>query len=159
MRNRRNTIILILLMSIFALGTKIYSQDTVTTLDIKTKLSEKADLAPAKSGLILYLKQLPKIKITETGEDYSVWLRNYNSEKKDDDITVSLDLEVRTPAAIRTGRLLEKKSMKVRFKDGEKLKLPADNRFTVCQECTAEQNFVGYRLADELVKILNNHLK
>jgi len=84
--------------------------------DIKTGLSELADLLPAKVGIAIFLEQSEWAGIREFGEDYSLRLKNYEKRKENNLITVSLDVEIRSPSFIRTGALLKRRRMFVIYR-------------------------------------------
>jgi hypothetical protein len=103
----------ILLLLIFS---EILIGQIKKSFDVKTKLSEKTDLMPAKAGTIIFLLASDWAGIREVGEDYSLWLKNYKRKKENGTITVEFDIEVRTASMIRSGSLLTKEKLKVSFK-------------------------------------------
>jgi len=115
MRNRLLIIILIGFYVIISLNPAL-SQEKVY-FDIKTRFLEKADLMPAKAGATIVLMQSEWAGVREFGEDYSVWLTNYQSEKKKDILVISLDVELRAPSAVRTGSLIKQKRITVRMQE------------------------------------------
>ncbi len=93
-----------------------------TYFDVKTKFSEKTDLTVAKNSAIIILRQSDWAGVKEYGEDYSLWLRNYEKRKSGDRITVSLDVEIRTPALVRSGKLLKSSRVNVSYNLDEEWK-------------------------------------
>ncbi|MCA0447304.1 MAG: hypothetical protein LCH54_13855 [Bacteroidetes bacterium] len=116
------TVILNFLILLFSFS--VFAQSPVI-LDIKTKFSEKIDLAPAKTGTILLLSQSDWAVVRDFGEKYSVWLTNYKREKKGTWYSVSLTIELRTPSMIRTGALLETRTVSVSV-DGTETEISSD---------------------------------
>jgi hypothetical protein len=75
-------------------------------LDVKSRAAEKADLAATKTGTLACLRRTGWARITEVGEDYSVLLTQYRREADAGGVRVSLVVELRTPAMLRSGTLL-----------------------------------------------------
>ena len=81
------------------------------SFDVKTKLSEKLDVTGAKNGLISYLQENEWSDVTETGEDYSVWIKNCVRDDQGTKVIVTFDLELRTAAMITEGELVKSTSL------------------------------------------------
>jgi hypothetical protein len=94
-----------------ALGAQGLTQPVA--LDVKSRSAEKADLAAAKAGTLTCLRGAGWARITEVGEDYSVWLTHYRREADGGSVRVSLVVELRTPAMLRSGTLLGSRSVVV----------------------------------------------
>lgn len=97
------------LMVLLAVGTATVGAQTPprrVALDVKSRSAEKADLAAAKAGTLASLRRSGWARITEVGEDYSVWLTRYGREAEGGGIRVSLVVEFRTPAMLSSGTLL-----------------------------------------------------
>jgi len=75
-------------------------------LDIKTPLEQKPQERVVKAGLIAYLKQSEWARVVKIGEDFSVWILNYQRRLKGDTLMYNLELEVRTAAMITRGKLI-----------------------------------------------------
>lgn len=146
------TIILLLWISIFANEKAI---DTIR-VDIKTHLKDKINLFEAKAGFDYYLKQIPWIKITEIDEDYSLWLVDYEGRLKDDNVIITITLEVRTPSTLKTGKLIEKREIKVVYKENEQFTVGPESEFKLCENCTQETNFLGYHLVQGLLSVITD---
>ncbi len=86
-----------------------------TFFDVKTKLSEKSDLAPAKAACVILLSRSDWAGVTEVGETYSLWLKNYRRMKEGDKVRVKLDVEIHTPSMIRSGKLLATEGVDVLY--------------------------------------------
>ncbi len=76
-------------------------------LDVKTGLGDKSRLKVVKAGLIAFLKQSTWAKVVEFGEDYSLWITNYQAVPKGNQMKVDIDLELRSPAMMSKGKLIE----------------------------------------------------
>ena len=74
--------------------------------DIKTKQFEKFDFIPIKIATTIILLNSDWAGVIEVGEDYSLWLKNYQRKQVDEEIIISFDVEIRTPAMLRSGSLL-----------------------------------------------------
>ena len=97
----------ILYLFVFVLLTSALAGAQPRTLfDVKTKLSEKTDLAPAKAGCVILLARSDWAGVAEIGESYSLWLKNYRRVKEGDKVHVKLDVEIHTPSMVRSGKLL-----------------------------------------------------
>ena len=145
-------IFLILISKLYPSELKI---DTIK-IDIKTKFSEKIDLLNAKVGFSHYIKQIPWISITEFDENYSVWIKDYESRLKSDKIITTARLEIRTPTTFKTGKLLKEEKIKVVYKEKEQLSIGQDCELAPCEECNQESNFLGYHLTQEFLDIISD---
>ncbi len=111
----RSFILFISIIILLVINAVNYAQ-VKTYFDVKTKFYEKSDLSPAKIGTIIFLTQSNWGGVREVGEDYSLWLKKYERKKINKTITIQLDVELRTPAAIRSGSLLSSQRIEVSFK-------------------------------------------
>ncbi len=108
----------LILVAVLVCFTPLFGQsqnETIVKLDVKTLMNEKNALAVSKLGTIQFLNESAWARVVEVGEDYSLWLKNYEIMQADNEITISLDVELRTPAAFRNGRLLESRHIEVSF--------------------------------------------
>ncbi len=90
----------------------------IVKLDIKTKLIGKTKVTGVKNGLIGYLKSADcqwVDKVVETGETYSVWITNFSKNEIDSNVTIDVDLELRTPAFLTEGTMLRKEHIKLNY--------------------------------------------
>ena len=110
--------ILLAFIGVFFLAQSAEADDRVF-IDVKTKQSEKFDLLPLKIAVSIFLLQSDWALVCEVGEDYSLWMRNYHRERINDEIFISLDVEIRTAALIRSGILLSKERITVPIKARE----------------------------------------
>jgi len=149
-------VLLISLSILFIIPSSLFGSGDTLSVDIKTKLVEKLDLASAKLGLIEYLSQVPNIKIVEIDEKYTIWLRNYNSSIDGDLTTISVEIEIRTPAEIRTGKLIKKTTLKRTYGKNDQLSLDDNSSYSICTDCIQESNFIGYYSAIETIKMLRD---
>ncbi|MFP4544109.1 MAG: hypothetical protein ACLFQU_07725 [Candidatus Kapaibacterium sp.] len=83
--------------------------------DVKTEFSEKMDVTGAKNGLMAYIDKSEWADNQETGENYSVWIKNCTREINDTKITVEFDFELRTAAMFTHGDLIKSKRIKVKY--------------------------------------------
>ncbi|MCF7822733.1 MAG: hypothetical protein K9N35_01030 [Candidatus Marinimicrobia bacterium] len=86
------------------------------SIDIKVPLPETANLAPAQTGASIFLMRSDWAVATELGEDVAVWLSDY--ERKENIIgqqVISLLIEIREPSVLRTGNLINKDRITVRY--------------------------------------------
>jgi len=130
------------------------SYRNVIRLDVKTSYIEKANITEAKNGCINYLNQIPSVMIAETGEDYSIWIRDYDSKINNNNVIITADLQIRTPSFIRDGRLLKEHKVRITYNPSEKFSLKADKRFTEWQDGSIEANYAGYLMAKEFERML-----
>ncbi len=84
-------------------------------LDVKIRFAELTTLTPAKNGTALLLTQTSDLGMRETREDYSLWLKNYKSHQKKRRVYIEYDIELRSPAMVREGRLLASKRLRVNY--------------------------------------------
>lgn len=90
---------------LFFLAFPAHAQEPVA-IDVKTAATAKADVAPAEVGTTVCLVQSEWATVREVGEDYSLWLKRYERIKEGQDVRVEMDVELRTPAMIRSGSLI-----------------------------------------------------
>lgn len=83
--------------------------------DVKTKFAEKMDVTGAKNGLISFIKSASWCDVVETGEDYSVWIKNCKRTPQSNNVTVSFDFELRTPAFVSEGDLIKSKKFTITY--------------------------------------------
>lgn len=83
--------------------------------DIKTPLEEKADLKIVKQGVITATSQSSWATEVEFNENYSLWLKDLRRSHQGDSMYVSLNVELRTPAAITSGDLISERRISLRY--------------------------------------------
>lgn len=66
-------------------------------------------------GTRAFLQEASWARLTEFGEDYAVWLTDYERIKNGGRITVRLRVEVRTPSLLALGSLLERREIHATF--------------------------------------------
>jgi hypothetical protein len=96
-------------------STQIHAQDHVV-IDVKTSVSGKVDLAPVEIGTTVCLSQSDWADVSEVGEDYSLWLKNYERIKRGKDTEAELSVELRTPAFLRSGSLVATRTVTTTFR-------------------------------------------
>ena len=97
----------ILIINSFA-QTKIF-------FDVKTKLFEKPKLTYIKNAVDLLILESDWASVTEVGENYALWIRNYKKQEDESSVTVNLDIEIREPRSWAEGKLLDSEHIKVIF--------------------------------------------
>jgi len=108
--NRKHIALLLLLLPIVSLA------DDKIVIDLKVSLVETADLAPAQTGASIYLLRSDWAAVSEVGEDVAVWLTGYERKKNlIGQQVISLSMEIREPTSFRTGNLLKKQKITVRY--------------------------------------------
>jgi hypothetical protein len=152
-----NKILILFLCSI--LPVVILAADKVV-IDLKVPLVETADLAPAQAGATVYLMKSEWATVSELNEDVAVWLTDYERKKNFlGQQVVSLTLEVREPSSIRTGNLIKKQDVTVRYRlsatDTTRFKQDFLNELDdISQELQIEAYFFGVKIESVLKGIL-----
>ena len=130
-------------------------------IDLKVPLVETADLAPAQAGATVYLMKSEWATVSEINEDVAVWMTDYERKKNFlGKQVVSLTLEVREPSSIRTGNLIKKQNITVRYRvsasDTTRFKQEFLNELdNLSQELQIEAYFLGVKIESVLKGILN----
>ncbi len=129
-------------------------------IDLKVPLVETANLAPAQAGATVYLMKSEWARISEINEDVAVWLTDYERKKNFlGQQVVTLSLEVREPSSIRTGNLIKREKVTVRYR----LNLSDTTRFSqeflndladLSQELQIEAYFLGVKIESVLESML-----
>lgn len=78
-------------------------------IDVKTTFTDKYTATGVKNGHIAYMntKGAKWSIVKEIGEDYSFWIKNVRTTPTKDSTFIRFDLELRTPAMITEGELIE----------------------------------------------------
>jgi|GEM_PF-2840538 len=84
-------------------------------LDVKTRWSEKNDLAAVKYGVIASIERLGRWSVVEFGEDYSLWLTGLQRSQRGDSVLVAMTLELRTPSLVRSGEVLQSRTVRIAY--------------------------------------------
>jgi hypothetical protein len=82
------------------------------TVDVKTRIADKADLSAIKAGVLHQIAQAGWIALREAGEDYSLWLGGLERRRDGDTVAVTLRVELHTPAAFRSGAVLDSRTVR-----------------------------------------------
>jgi len=85
--------------------------------DIKTSLNDKADLLPIELATTIILTQSRWAGALEIGEDYTLFLKNYQRIERRESMLVSLDVELRGKSDFRTGEVLKAKRIKIKIEN------------------------------------------
>jgi len=148
-----------IMISLFIFPVLIFAEGKLV-IDLKVPLVETADLTPAQAGATVYLMKSDWATVSELKEDVAVWMTDY--ERKKNFIgqqVVSLTLEVREPSGIRTGNLIKKQDVTVRYR----IKDPDTTRFDqellndldeLSQELQIEAYFLGAKIESVLKGLL-----
>ncbi|MBC8376872.1 MAG: hypothetical protein H8E26_12565 [FCB group bacterium] len=129
-------------------------------IDLKVPLVETANLAPAQAGATVYLMKSDWATVSEINEDVAVWMTDYERKKNFlGQQVVSLTLSVREPSSIRTGNLIRKQSITVRYRlstsDTTRFKQDFMNELdNLSQELQIEAYFLGLKIESALKGIL-----
>lgn len=92
----------------------LHAQDPVS-IDIKTSFGGKVEFAPVEVGASICLNRSEWANVTEVGEDYSLWLKEYERIKDGTDTRAELTVELRTPAFLRSGSLISSQHVTATF--------------------------------------------
>lgn len=129
-------------------------------IDLKVPLVETANLAPAQAGATVYLMKSDWATVSEIHEDVAVWMTDYERKKNFlGQQVVSLTLEVREPSGIRTGNLIKKQKITVRYRgnssDTTRFKQEFLNELdSLSQELQVEAYFLGVKIESVLKDVL-----
>lgn len=102
------------ILLLLLLPPQIYAQERVA-IDVKTTTGGKIDLAPVEVGTTVCLTQSDWAEVSEVGEDYSLWLQNYERMKDGENTRAELAVELRTPAFLRSGSLIATRTVTTTF--------------------------------------------
>jgi hypothetical protein len=83
--------------------------------NVKTKLIEKAKLTHIKNATEYKLLKTEWSGVTELGQEYDLWLKNYRKTESGNNISVRLDIEIRRPGYLKAGELIFTKEIEVSF--------------------------------------------
>ncbi|MBC8194083.1 MAG: hypothetical protein ISR87_12545 [Candidatus Marinimicrobia bacterium] len=149
-----------LILFICAILPVVTLADDKVVIDLKVPLVETADLAPAQAGATVYLMKSEWATVSEIKEDVAVWMTGYERKKNFlGQQVVSLTLEVREPSSIRTGNLIKKQTVTVRYRvsasDTARFKQDFLNELDdLSQELQIEAYFLGVKIESVLRGIL-----
>ncbi len=111
--------VILLLCSVSTFSQKI-------KMDVKTPFQEKKNISHIKQAVLEFINRSNLFENIEFGEDYSLWLLNYERNIKQKDVFVELDVELRTPAMITRGNLIQKKHISEKISRDEISSLKTD---------------------------------
>ena len=130
-------------------------------IDLKVPLLETADLAPAQAGATVYLMKSDWATVADFKEDVAVWMKDYERKKNFlGQQVISLTLEVREPSSIRTGNLIKKQEITVRYRmsaaDTTRFK---QNFLNEMKDLSQELQMEAYFLGAKIEAVLKDMLK
>ncbi|MFA4838662.1 MAG: hypothetical protein WC703_04205 [Candidatus Neomarinimicrobiota bacterium] len=111
----------LLFLSVMLILTATASAQGRIYFDIKTSLNDKADLLPIELATTLILAQSRWAGALEIGEDYTLFLKNYQRTERAESALVVLDVELREKSDFRTGKLLKAKRIKLKIDASDQL--------------------------------------
>ncbi|NQV15244.1 hypothetical protein HQ531_07285 [bacterium] len=149
--------IILLVMSLPQLG---FAGEEVV-IDLKVALIETTDLAPAQAGATVYIMKSDWATVSDMGEDFAVWLKDYERSKNFiGQQVISLTLEVREPSMLRIGNLLKKKRLTVRYWDNSSKSDKFDHQiFNELNDLSSELQLEAYHLGLKIESNLKSMLK
>ena len=146
----------------FVFASLAFSQSKIF-LDVKTPFAEKNKLVAAKGGAVYFLKQSRDLGVREIGENYSLWLKNYKSEQRGQQVYIEFDVELRSPAMIRKGRLLASDRVHVQYKLDDKLDGKAFESFEHfkkhIKKLSHELLLEGYYCGQEVLRVTRSLIR
>jgi hypothetical protein len=100
---------------IIMLGSGFLFPDSEVKLDVKTRFKEKFELKGVKWGVIYFLKK-NGYNVVEVGEDYAVWLVDFEEERKDpDQYTLKLTVNISPPSLFRQKKTIASADVEVKY--------------------------------------------
>jgi len=88
-----------IIVFVFLILTSVTGFSQSIVLDLKTHLAEKAQLSPSKIGASYWLLK-DGYTLLDVGEDYSVWLTDYNAVTTGESIAVSVTVKIEPTTAL-----------------------------------------------------------
>lgn len=101
-------------------------------LDVKTKYSEKMSLSSTKNGLIAHLESSNWATVVETGENYSVWIKDLKRVQTSQTVNIQFTFSLNTPAMFTDGDVIKTRSFNLTLQITDDIKpsngvlIPAD---------------------------------
>ena len=148
-----------LVMLVFVSGVLGQGPEKVI-LDVKVPLEATADLAPAQAGLTMFLMRSDWAVVSELGEQYEVWLKDFDRRKNLLGMQViTLLVEIREPALMRKGNLVKQLEVTIRYWPGETSTDKYDHQIlnelsAYSMELQVEAYHVGKALEAKLQRLL-----
>lgn len=130
-------------------------------IDLKVPIAETTDFVPAQAGASVFLMKSDWAKVSDIGEDYAVWLTEYDRHKNIlGQQVISLNLEVREPSMLRIGNLIKEKRLTVRYweKSSESDKFEQKS-LNDLNDLSKELQLEAYHLGTKIESILESMLK
>jgi hypothetical protein len=84
-------------------------------LDLKTEIVDKLNETGTKNGAIAYLNNQEWCKVVETGEDYSIWIKDLSRKQNGNKVNISFNLEIQEPSAMFEGKTFKKRHFELTY--------------------------------------------
>ncbi|MCX6148346.1 MAG: hypothetical protein NTW25_14015 [Candidatus Kapabacteria bacterium] len=84
-------------------------------IDVKTKYSDKFSETGLKNGTIMYINNTNWGKVKETGENYSLWIKDISRIESDSLTTITFNLELQEPSLAFEGKVYKKKHFVINY--------------------------------------------
>lgn len=110
-----------LFLSMMLIVTATASAQGRIYFDIKTSFNDKADLLPIELATTLILTQSRWAGALEIGEDYTLFLKNYQRTERTESALIQIDVELREKSEFRIGKLLKAKRIKLKVDSSDQL--------------------------------------
>jgi hypothetical protein len=110
-----------LFLSVMLIVTATASAQGRIYFDIKTSFNDKADLLPIELATTLILTQSRWAGTLEIGEDYTLFLKNYQRTERTESALIQIDVELREKSEFRIGKLLKAKRIKLKVDSSDQL--------------------------------------
>ncbi len=131
-------------------------------LDIKVPLGLMAEVTPIQISVSYFLLTSDWATVTDFGEEYSVWITEYDkSTNIFNQQVVTLLIEVRSPAMLLKGSLIKSEKVKVRYRPGKHIEFESeyanniiDNIGAMPEDLMSEMYIVGKEIEKTLKGIL-----
>ena len=104
----------LLLVILFSL-TGLVAEERIY-FDIKTDIKDKIKLLPIELGTIFMFSQSDWGGVLEIGEDYGLYLRNYQRKKTSSAIYLKMVVELRSPGGWKAGKVLRSQELHLKIK-------------------------------------------
>ena len=116
-------------------------------IDLKTSYLDKWAETGVKNGSIAYINNQKWAKVVETGENFSLWIKDLARDKSNfPEITVSFNLELQEPSLVYEGKVYKKQHFEIKYdsenaletqKGNVEAQLVADRFMSYAKKCKA----------------------
>lgn len=134
-------------------------------LDVKTKYKDKFELKGIKWGVNYFLKQ-DGYDMEEVGEDFAVWLKDFEEERTEpDQYTLKLTVSISPPSLFREKRPVASAAVEVKYTFNPKKLNVDDTGFlgfvkekveNIKQKEQVRAYFVGKVVSEKVKELLNS---